>query len=231
MAKQKDSYASYLFHEGTNYQAHKMFSPAPSAEDGVDGWDFAVWAPSASSVSVVGDFNDWDVNANRMQRQDDGVWTTFIAGATQFQAYKYAITFESGETVFKCDPYGLHFETAPANASKLYDISGYRWKDKKWMRERENFNPYGSPINIYEIHFGSWKKYADGNYINYSAMADELIPYVKRWDTRTSRLCRSPNILSTEAGVIRPRVCLLRLLATARPKTLWSLSTVATERA
>ena len=180
MAKQKDSYASYLFHEGTNYQAHKMFSPAPSAEDGVDGWDFAVWAPSASSVSVVGDFNDWDVNANRMQSQDDGVWTTFIAGATQFQAYKYAITFESGETVFKCDPYGLHFETAPANASKLYDISGYRWKDKKWMRERENFNPYGSPINIYEIHFGSWKKYADGNYINYSAMADELIPYVKK---------------------------------------------------
>lgn len=180
MAKQKDSYASYLFHEGTNYQAHKMFSPAPSVEDGVDGWDFAVWAPNASSVSVVGDFNDWDVNANRMQRQDDGVWTTFIAGATQFQAYKYAITSEKGETCFKCDPYGLHFETAPANASKLYDISGYRWKDKKWMRERENFNPYGSPINIYEIHFGSWKKYADGNYINYSAMADELIPYVKK---------------------------------------------------
>ena len=180
MAKQKDSYASYLFHEGTNYQAHKMFSPAPSFEDGVGGWDFAVWAPNASSVSVVGDFNGWDVNANRMQKQDDGVWTTFVAGATQFQAYKYAITSERGETVYKCDPYGLHFETAPANASKLYDLSGYRWKDKKWMRERENFNPYGSPINIYEIHFGSWKKYADGNYINYSAMADELIPYVKK---------------------------------------------------
>ena len=180
MAKIKDSYASYLFHEGTNYQAQKMFSPVPGVENGVDGWDFSVWAPNAKSVSVVGDFNNWKVGANVMQRQDDGVWTAFVPGAQQFQAYKYAITGQNGATVFKCDPYGLHFETAPANASKLYDISGYRWKDKKWMRERENFNPYGSPMNIYEIHFGSWKKYADGNYINYAAMADELIPYVKK---------------------------------------------------
>ena len=101
MAKQHDSYASYLFHEGTNYQAYKMFSPVPSAKDGVDGWDFAVWAPNAASVSVVGDFNDWDVNANRMQKQDDGVWTAFVAGATQFQAYKYAITSEMRPSLFR----------------------------------------------------------------------------------------------------------------------------------
>ena len=104
MAKRHDSYASYLFHEGTNYQAYKMFSPVPSAKDGVDGWDFAVWAPNAASVSVVGDFNDWDVNANRMQKQDDGVWTAFVAGATQFQAYKYAITSESGRKKKKREP-------------------------------------------------------------------------------------------------------------------------------
>ena len=87
MAKIKDSYASYLFHEGTNYQAHKMFSPTPGVENGVDGWDFAVWAPNAKRVSVVGDFNGWDANANPMQMQDDGIWTTFIAGAEQYQAY------------------------------------------------------------------------------------------------------------------------------------------------
>lgn len=188
MARIKDSYASYLFHEGTNYQAYKLLSPMPKVEDGIDGWQFAVWAPSAKRVSVVGDFNNWNVDANPMQPTEDGIWTAFIGGAKQFDAYKYAITDSNGNTVLKCDPYGLHFETAPANASKLYDVTGYRWKDRKWMRERENFNPYGSPINIYEMHFGSWKKYSDGNYINYKAMADELIPYIylRRRDKKCS---------------------------------------------
>lgn len=173
--KVRDSYASYLFHEGTNYQAYKMFMPVKCAENGEAGWAFSVWAPNAKSVSVVGDFNNCDKSKNPMEMADDGIWSAFIAGLKQYDNYKYAVTDKSGKTVFKCDPYGLHFETAPHNASKLYDLSGYRWKDKKWMSSMENYNPYGSPINIYEIHFGSWKRYADGNFINYKAMADELI--------------------------------------------------------
>ena len=174
-----DSYATYLFHEGTNYQAQKMFSPAPAAEGGEQGWKFAVWAPNAAAVSVVGDFNGWDAAANPME-MSDGIWSAFIPGLKQYDTYKYAVTDKTGRTVFKCDPYGLHFETAPANASKLYDISGYHWKDRKWMTERKDYNPYGSPMNIYEIHAGSWRRYPDGNCLSYTALADQLIPYLKK---------------------------------------------------
>lgn len=180
MSRIRDSYATYLFHEGTNFEAHKMFSPTPSVQDGQEGWDFSLWAPNAERVSVVGDFNSWDEEANIMNPSADGIWSLFIAGLKQYDAYKYAVKQAGGKTVFKCDPYGLHFETAPANASKLYDISGYRWKDGKWMKARADYNPYGSPMNIYEVHAGSWRKYADGNYLNYTALADELIPYVKQ---------------------------------------------------
>ena len=179
MAEKPDSYAAYLFHEGTNYKAQQLFSPAPVTENGVDGWRFSVWAPNAVKVSVVGDFNNWDENAHIMEN-NDGIWTLFIAGLKQFDAYKYAVTARGGKTTLKCDPYGLHFETAPANASKLYDVSGYRWKDRKWMTDRKNYNPYGSPMNIYEVHAGSWRRYADGNFLSYSALADQLIPYVKK---------------------------------------------------
>ena len=165
MSSTPDSYATYLFHEGTNYQAHKMFSPVPAVENGAEGWNFAVWAPNAAAVSVVGEFNGWDKTAHPM-KEESGIWSLFIPGLRQYDTYKYAVTDKKGRTVFKCDPYGLHFETAPANASKLYDISGYRWKDRKWMKERQDYNPYGSPMNIYEVHAGS-----------------------KRWDTRTWSSC------------------------------------------
>ncbi len=180
MKRVKDSYACYLFHEGTNYQAYKMFAPVKGVENCVDGWYFSVWAPNAKAVSVVGDFNNWDAGKTPMTPSDDGIWMTFVPNLKQYDVYKYAVTDKYGKTVFKCDPYGLHFETAPANASKLYDLSGYRWKDRKWMKDRENYNPYGSPMNIYEMHFGSWRRYDDGNFINYTAMADEVIPYVKK---------------------------------------------------
>ena len=179
MSSTPDSYATYLFHEGTNYQAHKMFSPAPAVENGVEGWNFAVWAPAAASVSVVGEFNGWNVQANPM-KNEGGIWSLFIPGLKQYDTYKYAVTDKKGKTVLKCDPYGLHFETAPANASKLYDITGYRWKDRKWMTERKDYNPYGSPMNIYEVHAGSWRRYADGNCLNYTALAEQLIPYPKK---------------------------------------------------
>ena len=175
-----DSYATYLFHEGTNYQVYKLLAPSRAFENGVEGWSFKVWAPNARRVSVVGDFNQWQIGANPMDSSNEGIWTCFIPGLKQYDTYKYAVEGADGKTVLKCDPYGYHFETAPANASKLYDITGYRWKDKKWMQDRQNYVPYGEPMNIYELHFGSWRRYKDGNFLNYEAMADELIPYIKK---------------------------------------------------
>ncbi len=180
MAKTNDSYPKYLFHEGTNYEAYKMLSPCKIHENGLKGWQFKVWAPNAQKVSVVGDFNNWDVKANPMECSIDGIWEAVVTTIKEFDNYKFAVVGKNGKMVLKSDPCGLHFETAPSNASKVYDIDGYNWKDKKWMTDRESFDPYGSPMNIYEVHLGSWRKYADGNFFNYSALADELIPYVKK---------------------------------------------------
>ncbi|MBO5777417.1 MAG: 1,4-alpha-glucan branching protein GlgB, partial [Clostridia bacterium] len=180
MSRTKDGFSTYLFHEGTNYETYKMFCPYPDTQDGVDGWGFAVWAPNAKAVSVVGDFNDWYAGQTPMTKEYDGVWRVFVPGLKQFDNYKFAITDQFGNIAFKCDPYALHSETAPANASKLYDINQYHWKDNKWMKNRVNYNPYGSPVNIYEMHIGSWKRYPDGNLYSYSALAEEIIPYVKK---------------------------------------------------
>ena len=183
MVRQEDSFPMYLFHEGTNYEAHKLFSPHRVNENGVDGWLFTVWAPNAKGVSVVGDFNNWNNNAHPMKWVDGGIWQLFIPHLEQYTTYKYAVTQADGKVVLKADPYGLHFETPPANASKLYDITQYHWKDNKWMQNRKSYNPFSSPMNIYEIHFGSWKKYADGNFIvrlNQLVIlyrSDEIIPY------------------------------------------------------
>ena len=180
MKRTSDSYPIYLFHEGTNYEAYKLLSPFPTEKNGVKGWDFAVWAPNAKSVSVVGDFNNWDMEAHKMTRSADGIWNLFIPGLKEYDSYKYAVRQANDRVVFKSDPFGLHFETPPANASKLYDIGKYHWKDHKWMQTRKNYDPYGSPMNIYEFHFGSWKHHPDGNYISYAQMADEMIPYIKK---------------------------------------------------
>ena len=180
MVRPNDSFPLYLFHEGTNYEAYRLLSPHPVKENGVDGWLFSVWAPNAKKVSVVGDFNNWDVNANVMEAVEGGIWQLFIPHLAQYTTYKYAVVQPTGKTVFKTDPYGLHFETPPSNAAKLYDITQYHWKDNKWMQNRKSYNPYSSPMNIYEFHFGSWRKYADGNFISYEKMADELIPYIKK---------------------------------------------------
>lgn len=180
MVRPNDSFPLYLFHEGTNYEAYKLLSPHPVKENGADGWLFSVWAPNAKKVSVVGDFNNWDVNANVMEAVEGGIWQLFIPHLAQYTTYKYAVVQPTGKTVFKTDPYGLHFETPPSNAAKLYDITQYHWKDNKWMQNRKSYNPYSSPMNIYEFHFGSWRKYADGNFISYEKMADELIPYIKK---------------------------------------------------
>jgi 1,4-alpha-glucan branching enzyme len=128
---------------------------------------------------LVGDFNAWEVGKTPMSIISDGIWEVFVAGLKQYDTYKYAIT-RLGKTVFKTDPYGLHFETAPSNGAKLYDLDGYKWSDSEWLEKRANHNPYESPMNTYEVHATSWKRYGDGNVFDYRKLADELIPYVKK---------------------------------------------------
>ncbi|MGN0661382.1 MAG: 1,4-alpha-glucan branching protein GlgB, partial [Oscillospiraceae bacterium] len=147
---------------------------------GKQGVMFRVWAPGARSVSVVGDFNGWDANANYMSRiPDSGVWELFIPGLKKFDTYKYAVCGVKGELHLKADPYAFHAETRPGTASKIYDIGGYQWKDEVYMAQRAKANIYKSPVNIYEVHAGSWRKFEDGNCYDYRTLAKELIPYVK----------------------------------------------------
>lgn len=140
---------------------------------------FRVWAPNASAVSVVGDFNEWDTNAAPMKPIGNGVWETRLGGIDNFAVYKYAVTDRGGNTVLKSDPYARHFETAPGNASKVYKEGGYVWHDGEWMKKQSSENIYSSPVNIYEVHLGSWRRYEDGNPYDYKKLASELSKYVK----------------------------------------------------
>ena len=115
-----------------------------------------------------------------MEKTDEEIWTLFIPGIKQYDAYKFSVEQQDGKIVNKIDPFAFHFETPPATASKIYDIEEYSWKDKAWMKERETYDPYASPMNIYEIHLGSWKRQEDGNVYGYKDIADELIKYVKK---------------------------------------------------
>ena len=141
---------------------------------------FRVWAPNAKAVSVAGDFNGWDTNANPMMSIGDGVWQTEISGVQNFASYKYAITSPSGTVTLKSDPYARHYETAPNNASKLYADDQYAWGDQEWLIAQREKDIMNSPVNIYEVHLGSWQRFADGNTYDYVTAAKEISKYVKK---------------------------------------------------
>ena len=173
-----DNVPLYLFNKGENARAYEYLG-AHFNDDG--SVVFRVWAPHAAAVSVVGEFNGWQNGANPMYRIDGGeVWETTVPDLHVFDTYKFCINTADGRELMKCDPYAFHSETRPANASKLYDISGYEWHDEKWLEARRKTSVYKSPVNIYEVHAGSWKQYDDGNFYSYRKLADELIPYVKK---------------------------------------------------
>ena len=140
---------------------------------------FRVWAPNAAAVSVVGSFNEWDESADPMNKKDGGIWEKKIPALDNYASYKYAITGTDGVTVLKSDPYARHFETAPANASKFY-FSDYKWRDDEWREKRRKSNIYESPVNIYELHAGSWRRFEDGNTYDYVTLARELSKYLKK---------------------------------------------------
>ena len=167
----------YLFHQGKNYEAGKFFGAHKNPDSG--SWRFRVWAPRAKSVSVIGDFNQWDRTCNPMIRVSETVWETEIPGMKQFDSYKYSIETEDDRILDKADPYAQHFERRPGTASKLYE-SEYVWDDAEWMLNRGEKSPYKNPMNVYEMHLGSWKHSEDEEFPSYIGVARQLIPYLKK---------------------------------------------------
>lgn len=171
----------YLYHQGTNYHTYQMLGAHFIEKDGVQGVRFAVWAPHAKGVSVVGDFNDWDTRRNSMKKMPDGeIWITFIPGLKSGEIYKYAIdTRWGGPRILKADPYGFFAEVKPQTASKIYDLRPYQWQDQAWQEEKKIERSYGKPMLIYEVHLGSWRRNAEGEYLTYRQAAEALLDYVR----------------------------------------------------
>ena len=175
----------YLFGQGTHYDIYKKLGAHPMEVDGVHGVYFAVWAPNAAYVSVVGDFNMWNGYEGIMTRKEPlGIFETFLPNVTIGDIYKYQITTKTGEVLYKADPFANHAEMRPGTASKVTDITKYSWGDKKWIENRKKFDAKKSPMSIYEIHPGSWMRHParEGNeqgFYNYKELAHSLADYVK----------------------------------------------------
>ena len=175
-------FQTYLFNSGDNFKSYEMLGSHKVKIDGVDGWRFAVWAPKAVNVRVVGDFNGWNGYDKMLERiETSGVWYVFFTDIEEGMLYKYAIEAEDGETYYKADPYAVKSELRPGTASVTKDISNnYKWGDKAWISARGKNSTLTEPMNIYEIHIGSWKIHDDGSFYTYRELADELVPYVKK---------------------------------------------------
>ncbi len=177
-SKNKNQLPVYLFHQGTNYRAYDFLGAHKSSVIGKKGIVFRVWCPNAQGVSVVGDFNNWNIDANVMNKiSDGGVYELFIEGLKQFDSYKYAIK-NNGRTILKADPYAFHSETPSKTASKVYDLTGYKWSDHEFMKNRTA--SYDKPVNIYEVNLLSWKRHEDGSLLTYKELSKELVSYVKK---------------------------------------------------
>ena len=170
----------YLFKQGNNCEAYRYFGAHLETRVGESGVVFRVWAPHAVAISVVGDFNSWKPGSHPMHKVDgDSVWELFIPGMKEYDVYKYCVTTRAGDLVYKADPYAFHAETRPSNGSKVYDLSGFAWHDATWQAAQKKADVINGPMNIYEMHAGSWKMKEGGKPYNYSELADELIPYIK----------------------------------------------------
>ena len=173
----------YLFGQGTHYKIFEKLGAHPKTYKGKAGMYFAVWAPHAKAVGVVGDFNGWDPDAAPMSPlADSGIYEAFIPGIGLGELYKFAITTQEGKILFKADPYAVHAEFRPGTASITEDITGFKWDDANWMETRKKADPVKSPMAIYEVHLGSWRKKdrpQKEGYYTYMEAAHELADYVK----------------------------------------------------
>ncbi|MFR6512415.1 MAG: 1,4-alpha-glucan branching protein GlgB [Ruminococcus sp.] len=173
----------YLFGNGTHYELYKKMGAHLVTVDGVKGVYFAVWAPHAKSVSVIGEFNEWDLNADLMQRHDPmGIYTKFVPGAKEGQLYKFCIETQNGVKIDKADPFANYAELRPGNASRITDISNLKWSDSSWMKKREKWDEKTNPMSIYEVHMGSWMRHPgreDEGFYTYREFAERITEYVK----------------------------------------------------
>ena len=174
-----DAYSTYLFHQGTNFNSDRLFGAHFLSWRRKPAVRFCVWAPHARQISVVGDFNQWDPTATPMQRTevDQDIWATYVPGLPEGALYKYAITGPSGEICFKSDPYGFAAEVRPHTASKVSRLR-YVWRDQKWLKNRRNYDSYHSPMLIYEMHPGSWRRGEGGKELSYREIAEPLVRYL-----------------------------------------------------
>ncbi len=181
MIKKADQLSDAIkrFSDGTSTDAYQFMGCHPATVDGQDGYVFRVWAPHAKSVRVLGRFNDWDKASPAMERISPAVWERFIPGVQTYDEYKYYIERPDGTFVFRADPYGTHSATRPDNASKVFDLNGFQWTDAAYRRAKAKKDVLRSPVNIYEMHLGSWRRHEDGNFLSYVECAKQLIPYLK----------------------------------------------------
>ncbi len=183
------------FHQGTSRRAYEMLGAHPTEQDGKPVWHFAVWAPNAKAVSLIGEFCRWDRTAYPMIKQFDGTWEIRIPAELfdpasdperynykdvekKIKTYKYCVQNEDGSWHDKADPFGFAMQNRPDTASCICDLEGYEWKDQAWIEQRSQWDAYHSPMNIYELHLGSWRRREDGTMMSYLEVADQLIPYV-----------------------------------------------------
>ncbi len=173
----------YLISEGTHERAYEKLGAHLARFDGVDGVVFAVWAPNARQVAVVGDFNDWNSGLHPMHSSNAGIWTLFIPGLSEFCVYKYRITAQNHEQFDKADPFGFAMEERPRTGSVVADLARHQWRDEAWIADRPRRQSLDAPISIYEVHLGSWRRETDPDwgqrYLSYRELAATLIPYVK----------------------------------------------------
>ena len=170
----------YLFNKGENFQSYRMLGVHKIISDGVEGYRFSVWAPNAKSVQVIGSFNNWSGDGYMCEKVGTGgVWCGFFCDVSDGDLYKYRIQGNDGIVYDIADPYAVACELRPGTASVIGELPDFKWSDKSWISKREKTDWINKPVNIYEVHAGSWKTHSDGSFLNYDELADNLIPYVK----------------------------------------------------
>ena len=174
----------YLFAKGTHYEIYNKLGANIREIEGIKGVNFAVWAPNAKRVSVIGDFNNWDGRRNPMRllktnNVSSGIWEIFIPHLCNFDKYKFEILDSNNNLIEKTDPFGFFQELRPSTSSLVFDINSYNWNDKDYFKNLEKLDKYNRPINIYEVHLGSWNRAENNRFLTYKELSDMLIPYVK----------------------------------------------------